>query len=578
MNNFFKSLKKIFTFTDDNHHLFRYNNTNSDPTSSPEENESDLSSNESDYTNTTAKNINSSISENQKYLEKVYNTKLSTDIVIRDFNVLVQNVRYKAFLIFIDGMVDSNLINDFVLQPLMLRNNANSYDGKQKKLVSEDIINNVKIKNYENKKISKSNLTAFVYNNLLPQNSVKKVEDFSDVLSAVNMGDCVLFIDTIAEAYDIDVKGFKQRGIEAPTNEVVVRGSQESFVENLRTNTSILRRLINNENLVLESVKVGKITKTNVTIGYINGITNKKLVAEVKYRINNLDIDYLISSGQLEQLIQDKPNSIYPQMMATERPDKVVNYLFDGRVCVLVNGSPYALILPGVFVDFMSSPEDFNLKYQFANLGKIIRLFSLLLSVLLPGLYIAITNYHHELLPTELLFTIAASREAVPFPIVVEILLMEISFELIREAGVRVPTPLGPTIGIVGAIVLGDAAVSASLVSPILIIIVAITGICSFSIPDYSLNFTFRISRFSYIILGYLAGFLGIAAGIFVQMILMCNLKTFGTDYLDPVPINKRSISTYFVLPIWKRDRKSGFVHPQKKFSQGKISMKWRYK
>ncbi|MBP3708631.1 MAG: spore germination protein [Clostridia bacterium] len=579
MNNFFKSLKKVFTFTDDKHHLFRYDNASSDSSSSSDSNnDSNLNSNEPNSTDSTTKKINSSISENQKYLEKAYNTKLSTDIVIRNFNVLVQNVRYKAFLIFIDGMVDSNLINDFVLSPLMLRNKANSYDGKQKKLVSEDIINNVKIKNYENKKISKSNLTTFVYNNLLPQNSVKKVLEFSDVFSAVNMGDCVLFIDTIEEAYDIDVKGFKQRSIEAPTNEVVVRGSQESFVENLRTNTSILRRLINNENLVLESIKVGKITKTNVSIGYINGITNKKLVAEVKYRINNLDIDYLISSGQLEQLIQDNPNSIYPQMIATERPDKVVNYLFDGRVCILVNGSPYALVLPGVFVDFLSSPADFNLKYQFANLGKIIRLFSLLLSVLLPGMYIAVTNYHHELLPTELLFTIAASRESVPFPIVVEILLMEISFELIREAGVRVPTPLGPTIGIVGAIVLGDAAVSASLVSPILIIIVAITGICSFAIPDFSLNFTFRICRFLYIILGYLAGFLGIAAGIFVQMVLMCNLKTFGADYLDPIPINKRSISTYFVLPIWKRERKSDFVRPQKKYSEGKISMKWRYK
>lgn len=575
MNNFLKSIKKIFTFTDDKHHLFRYDTTSSTHNS---DSNNDSNSNELDNTDTITKKLSTSISENQKYLEKVYSTKLSTDIVIRNFNVLAQNVRYKAFLIFIDGMVDSNLINDFILQPLMLRNNANSYDGKQKKLVSEDIINNVKIKNYENKKISKSNLTSFVYDNLLPQNSVKKIEEFSDVFSGVNMGNCVLFIDTVEEAYDIDVKGFKQRSIEAPTNEVVVRGSQESFVENLRTNTSILRRLINNENLVLESIKVGKVTKTNVCIGYIKGITNKKLVAEVRYRINNLDIDYLISSGQLEQLIQDKPNSIYPQIIATERPDKVVNYLFDGRVCVLVNGSPYALVLPGVFVDFLSSPEDLNLKYQFANLGKIIRLFSLLLSILLPGLYIAVTNYHHELIPTELLFTIAASRESVPFPIVIEILLMEISFELIREAGIRVPSPLGPTIGIVGAIVLGDAAVSASLVSPILIIIVAITGICSFSIPDFSLNFTFRICRFVYIILGYLAGFLGIAAGIFVQMILMCNLKTFGTEYLDPIPIDKRSISTYFVLPIWKREQKSGFVHPQKKYSEGKISMKWRYK
>ena len=218
-----------------------------------------------------------------------------------------------------------------------------------------------------------------------------------------------------------------------------------------------------------------------------------------------------------------------------------------------------------------------NLKFQFANLGKIIRLLAMLFSILLPGIYIAITNYHQDLIPTELLFTIAASRESVPFPTVVEILLMEISFELIREAGLRVPTPLGTTIGIVGALILGDAAVSASLVSPILIIVVAITGICSFSIPDFSLNFTFRLCRFIYIMLGYLSGFLGIGIGIFIQMTIMCGMESFGCPYLDPSTLNKRSISNYFVLPIWKREKISGFVHPQKKHIQGKTSMNWRH-
>ena len=195
-------------------------------------------------------------------------------------------------------------------------------------------------------------------------------------------------------------------------------------------------------------------------------------------------------------------------------------------------------------------------------------------------MYIAITNYHQELIPTELLFTIAAARESVPFPTFVEILLMEISFELIREAGLRVPTPLGSTIGIVGALILGEAAVSASLVSPVLIIIIAITGICSFSIPDFSLNFTFRIYRFIYIILGYVAGFLGISVVLFIQLVIMCKLKSFGSPYINPYILNKnkRSISSYFIPPIWKRERTSVFLHAQKKFSQKKISMVWRKK
>lgn len=322
----------------------------------------------------------------------------------------------------------------------------------------------------------------------------------------------------------------------------------------------------------------GKVTKTHVSIGYIKNLANEKLVAETIYRIKNLSIDYLISSGQLEQLIQDSPKNIFPQMIATERPDKVSNYLLEGRAIIIVNGSPYILVVPGVFVDFLASPEDLNLKYQFSNLEKIIRFISIFLSLLLPGIYIAVTNYHQELIPTELLFTIAAARESVPFPTFVEIVLMEISFELILEAGIRVPSPMGSTIGIVGALILGEAAVSASLVSPVLIIIVAITGICSFSIPDFSLNFTFRIYRFFYIILGYLAGFLGISFGLFVQLIFMCKLKSFGSPYIEPCVLgnNRRSISSFFVRPIWKREKTSSFLHAQKKFLQSKKSMTWR--
>lgn len=508
-------------------------------------------------------NIYTDISKNLTYLKNVYHSNISTDVVIRDFSILVNDVRYGAFIIFIDGMADGKIINSSILKPLMVRNDGNSF-----KISSE---------NYS-KKDNIIDICSYISDCLLPQNSTAQIKTFEEVFSAINMGNCVLFIDTVNEAFNFDVKGFKQREINTPSNEIVVRGSQESFVENLRTNTTILRRLINSEKLVLENLSVGKLTKTKIVISYIDGITNTSLISEVRRRISNLDIDYLTSSGQLEQLIQDNPNNIFPQTLATERPDKAINYLLDGRICILVNGTPYALIVPGVFLDFLSSPEDLNIKFQYANLSKIIRLIAVFLSVLLPGIYIAITNYHQDLIPTELLFTIAASRESVPFPTVVEILLMETSFELIREAGLRVPTPLGTTIGIVGALILGDAAVSASLVSPILIIIVAITGICSFSIPDFSLNFTFRILRFIYIILGYIAGFLGIGIGLFIQLAVMCNLETFGTPYLDPSKLKKRSISNYFVLPIWKREKISAFMNSRKKRIQNKISMNWRNK
>ncbi len=515
-------------------------------------------------------NVSNNLKRNLNYLKNVYHTEVCKDVIIRNFSLLAYNIEYKAFVIFIDGMVDAKSINDFTISPLMLRKKANEFDSNSKEYQNNNSSNPIIEKTKD--------ITNHIYDSLIPQNSVNKITEFEDVFKAINMGNCVLFVESLSTAFDIDVKGFKQRSIDIPSNEIVVRGSQEAFVENLRTNTSMLRRLINNENLVLKSATVGKITQTQIAIGYINGIANQKLIDEVYNRISNLNIDYLTSSGQLEQLIQDNPQSLFPQMIATERPDKVTNFLLEGRVCVIVNGSPYVLVMPGVFVDFLSSPEDLNLKYQFANLQKVIRMLALFFSLLLPGIYIAITNFHQELLPTELLFTIAAARESVPFPTIIEILTMEISFELIREAGLRVPTPLGSTIGIVGALILGEAAVSASLVSPILIIVVAITGICSFSIPDFSLNFTFRICRFIYLILGYFAGFLGIGAGLFVQLVLLSNLKSFGSPYLTPffVNPNKRSISSYFVPPAWKREKTSEFLHSEKKYSQGKISMLWR--
>ncbi len=227
----------------------------------------------------------------------------------------------------------------------------------------------------------------------------------------------------------------------------------------------------------------------------------------------------------------------------------------------------------------MSSPEDINLKNQFTNLLKIIRLIATVLALLLPGVYVAITNYHQELIPTELLFAISASRQTVPFPVIFEIVLMEFSFELIREAGLRVPSPIGPTIGILGALVLGEAAVNASLVSPILIIIVAITGISSLAVPDFSLGFSIRVSRFIYIAAGYLFGFLGIGFALFINLIVLANLNSFGVPYLSPyLPVtNKKTDSTFFLPPIWRREKRPDFLNAKRENSQNPVSMKWKY-
>ncbi len=508
--------------------------------------------------------VSPNLNKNYDYLKVQYNSLINSDIIFRPFVITIFGKTYHALLLGIDGMISSQLVNNFLLRPLMETNSNKSKTQYTKNGV-------------EFKKIKKVNIEDYIFNKLMPQNTVKKYTKFSEISKSVNSGDCALFVDTLNCAFVIDVKGFESRSIDTPKNEIVVRGSQEAFVEKLRTNTSILRRLINSSELIIENSSVGTVSKTSVAICYMKNIANSSLVEEVKYRLNNIDVDYVVSSGNVEQLIQDNSKIAFPQLISTERPDKAVNHLLEGRVVIIVNGSPYCLIVPGVFIDFLSSPEDLNLKHQYSNLLKLIRIIATFISLFLPGIYVAIMNYHTELVPTALLFTIAASRNSVPFPVIFEILLMEVSFELIREAGLRIPTPIGPTIGIIGALVLGEAAVSANIVSPVLIIIVALTGICSFAIPDFSLNFTFRIYKFIYIFLGYLAGLFGIAVGIFVQITLLCNLRSFGASYLAPyAPLTNLNTSiSYFIPPIWKRETRSDFLNTKRPKEQPPISMKW---
>ena len=498
-------------------------------------------------------NIFDNYNENLDFVKSKYNALINSDIVIREFSVKINSNIYNSFIIYIDGLADSNSINDFILEPLML----------QRKNIEDE-------KNFD--------LLYYIDNFLLPQNSVKKVNTFEDAFSGINMGNCLLFIDSLNIAFNIDVKNSNQRTVSTPQTETVIKGPHEAFVENLRTNTSLIRRIVNNENLIIENVDVGKISKTKCGICYMQNIANCDLVAEVKYRLNNLDIDSLLSTGQLEQLIETEVTFGIPQIISTERSDKCTKYLLQGRIVVLVNGNPYAMIMPATIEDFLFSPEDTNLRPLFANFLRIIRIMAMFITLLLPGIYIAITSFHQEILPTELLFSILISRETVPFPVIFELLLMEFSFELIREAGLRVPSPIGSTIGIVGALILGDAAVKAGIVSPILIIIVAITGIASFAIPDFSFGFHIRIFRFLFIILGFTAGFLGIGVGIFAYISILCSLKSFGVPYTVPfAPFSNSKGNGFLIPPIWKQEYRANFISPKKTKAQNKISMKWRY-
>ncbi len=502
---------------------------------------------------TTPKKLFTNIDDNLNTMKSIYNALINSDVVIREFACHIAKRKYRAFIMYFDGMTDSQIINDFLLEPLMQINYNTSFNTNMP-------------------------LDKYILSSLVPQNNVKTVTSFSEVASKINSGNCVLFVDTLNIAFDVDAKNFKQRSVDTPENETVIRGPHEAFVENIRTNTSLLRRIVNNENLIIENTNIGALSKTSCSICYMQNIVNYDLVSEVKYRLNNLDVDSVESTGQLEQLIEENPSYGIPQIVATERPDKCSKSLYQGRVIVLLNGNPYALIMPAVAMDFLASPEDTNLKSNFANFLRFLRILAAAITLLLPGIYIAITDYHQELLPTELLFSILASRENVPFPIIIELLIMEISFELIREAGIRIPSPIGSTIGIVGGLIIGEAAVSAHIVSPILVIVIAITGIASFAIPDFSFGFHLRIFRFLFVFLGAFLGFLGIGVGIFAYISILCSIKSFGVSFMAPfAPTTVGDSMGYVVPPTWKQENRNSFLSTQKVKRQNDISKKWQY-
>ena len=369
-----------------------------------------------------------SLAVNLEFIQVKYNTLINSDIKIREFDVTARNKVYKAFILYIDGMSDPKSISRFILHPLMLKSKANTYEESEER-VSSAVANHITVK-----RVKKFDLVTYIHSCLIPYNDVQKMQNFEEIFSLVNLGNCALFIDTLNTCFVCDSKGFEKRSIDTPKNEIVIRGSQEAFVESLRTNTSMVRRLVNDENLIIENTTVGTISKTRCAICYLKGVANEDLIAELKYRMNNLKIDYILSTGQLDQFLKEQPRSSLPETLNTERPDRAAYSLLDGKIVIIVDGTPLALVVPCTFFDLLESLEDHNIHYRFANLLKAIRAIACFITVLLPALYIAITTFHEELIPTELLFSIIASRQAVPLSISFEIIMMEIAFELIHEA------------------------------------------------------------------------------------------------------------------------------------------------
>lgn len=496
--------------------------------------------------------ISKKLSDNIDYLKKIYSIPKNGDIVLREFDIVAKDKIIPACIIFYDGMTDRNIIDLAILQPLML-------------------LSNLEVKGKENE------LSEYVSKHLLVHNQTKVTENMGKVIDEINFGGCGVFIDGIDVAFACDVKGWEHRGVDRPETESVVRGPQEGFTETLRTNTALVRKILKDDDLIAEDISIGKRSKTPCSLLYIKDIANDSLVDEVRRRLKGIKVDYIFDSGELEQYLEDNPFMTTPQIIATERPDRVAAVLTEGKVAVIMSGSPFALIMPTTNFDLLQSAEDTYMRFPYVNLIRIVRTIAIFVSLLLPGLYVAITNFHHEMIPTDLLLAIEASRERVPFPSVVEILIMEFAFELILEAGIRRPGPLGPTLGIIGALILGQAAVAASIVSPILIIIVAVTGIGSFAIPNFGLGLSFRLLRFIFIFLASIAGFLGITFGLFIYGVWSCSVKSFGVPFM--APIGPKTNSSYFAQfvrsPLWKNEKRNDYLNVKNVDRQPRISRQW---
>jgi spore germination protein KA len=410
----------------------------------------------------------------------------------------------------------------------------------------------------------------------LPSNQVNPVTEYADVARGINSGDTALFIEGTAKALIINTKGYEHRSVDRPQIEQSVRGSQVSFGEALRTNTGLIRTMVQSSDLITEIIPIGKRVSSNCAVMYLKSIANPDLINEVKRRISNFSTDYVSTNGQLEQFIEDHPSIPFPQSLSTERPDRVAPHLLEGRVAVLLEGASFVHVLPVGLFGFFHSVEDISLGSKVASFMRILRYLGAFIAVVLPSGYLSINYFHPEALPTEMALAVAGAREKVPFPAFFEMLIMEFSFELIREAGLRVPGMLGSTIGIVGAIIVGQAAVSANIVSPIMVVIIAMTGVASFCIPDYRLAFAFRIVRIILLLLAMTMGFVGVAYGLLLLVVLLCNMKSFGVPYL--APIAPRTIAGLDIVirgPVFRQERRPDELNPQDVVRQPPISRMW---
>ncbi len=497
-------------------------------------------------------NISSSLFINRKRLELIFNK--CEDTVIRELTInLSQPI--EALIIYAIGLVEKKEVNENILRPLM-------YQYYQDMPKSEECQ-------------STADIYDLIKLNIVTVGDIKEAQTYADIRDEIFIGNTVLIINGVNKAMSIACKGWKQRSVEEPESEVSIRGSHEGFTENLRTNSALIRRRIKSHNLKFEALKLGRYSQTAICIGYIKDIADDQIVDKIKQRLSKIDIDGVLESGYVEQFISDSCISIFPTIGNTEKPDIVASKLLEGRVAILTDGTPSVLTVPFMFTEYFQSSGDYYSSFWIASSFRIIRWIAFFLAIGLPGLFVAAQNFHYEMIPTRLVFTVATSHEGIPFSATIETLLMSTFFVILREAGVRMPRSIGTATSIVGALVLGDAAISAGLVGAPAVMVTAISGLSTFVVPQLAGPIT--VMRIMFIFLGGFIGIYGLSIGLMLLMFHMSSLHSFGVYYLTPIaPFNLRDQrDNIFKAPIWADlERPQGFAEDNKQRQSPESALK----
>lgn len=468
----------------------------------------------------------------------------SVDVIFRRINIGYPKHK-EALVLFIDGLVNKETINENIIGCL----------------ISDQIV-------LEEVDLAEE-ACEVIEKQVIRVGETKRVRTLEEGTYGVLAGETLVLIDGLSCGFLMSTRGWEARAIQEPTVDGGVRGPKESFNETLRTNTGLLRRRIKSSKLRVETHVMGAMSETEVALVYLEGICNPKVLEELKRRMKRIKTSNIVGIGMIEELIEDDPWTPLPLIRNTERPDTISANIIEGRIAILVDGTPFVMTVPSLFAEFFISAEDYYENWVVTTINRWIRFGGFFISLLLPALYVALTTYHQGMIPMALALSIAAGRSGTPFPAVVEALLMGATFEILREAGVRLPRPVGQAISIVGALVIGESAVAAGVVSPIMVIVTALTAIATFVFSSFSLGSVMVVGRLALVILGSMLGFYGIIWGLMFMLIHVLTIRSFGVPFFSPfAPTSKRGLlDTLIRAPWWLQNLRPKFIgdtEPQK--------------